>query len=58
MRLKGEKAMESRTYNQIRSDEYNFGQYKKPYRSTEVFVDWIENKIKNSQSVCDLACGG
>ena len=44
--------------NQIRSEEYHYGQYKKPYRSTEVFVDWIGNRLENSQSVCDLACGG
>lgn len=50
--------METKTYNQIRSEEYHYGQYRKTYRSTEVFIDWIGNKIEKSQSVCDLACGG
>lgn len=44
--------------DQYRSNEYHKAQYVKPYRSTEVFVDWIDEKIENSVTVCDMACGG
>lgn len=44
--------------NKKRLYDYHYGQYQKPYRSTEVFVDWIDERLKRSDIVCDIACGG
>ena len=44
--------------NDERMQEYHKGQYEKIYRSTEVFVEWIEDYIRNSKRVLDIACGG
>lgn len=41
-----------------RKHEYDLGQYKKIYRSTEMFVDWIDGKILGSKRILDMCCGG
>lgn len=40
-----------------RDREYHLGQFKKTYRSTEVFVGWVKDYIVKSDIVCDMACG-
>ena len=44
--------------NDERMQVYHKGQYEKIYRSTEVFVEWIKDYIRNSKRVLDMACGG
>lgn len=39
-------------------ENYHYIQYKKPYRSTEVFIEWINEKICESKKILDIACGG
>ena len=40
-----------------RDKEYHMGQFKRIYRSTEVFTEKIKPYIQSSSSVCDMACG-
>lgn len=39
-------------------ENYHYIQYKKPYRSTEVFIEWINEKICESKKILDIAWGG
>ena len=42
--------------------EYHEKQVEKPYRSTEVFINWLENmhflNHDGEFNICDMACGG
>lgn len=42
--------------------KYHERQYEHIYRSTEKFVDWLEQlgylSDEGTQSICDMACGG
>lgn len=42
--------------------EYHMKQMSQPYRSTEVFINWLEElhflNHTEQQNVCDMACGG
>lgn len=39
--------------------DYHDRQYEKPYRSTELFVEWLDDFFDSAKEgmVCDLACG-
>jgi len=39
---------------------YHQKQFDSPYRSTEVFVNWVDELIRNSANgnICDLGCWG
>lgn len=39
-------------------EDYHYIQYRKPYRSTEAFIEWIDDKIYKSKKILDIACGG
>lgn len=58
-----QKIEEKKSWNNIEDieKEYHMRQYIQPYRSTEVFIDWLENTgilTKNSKMrICDMACG-
>jgi 2-polyprenyl-3-methyl-5-hydroxy-6-metoxy-1,4-benzoquinol methylase len=42
--------------------QYHKKQFEKTYRSTEVFVKWLEDlnylKKTGKMQICDMACGG